>query len=113
MITNFKIFENRKDINSPLIHSIIKYVGDKYENDGCDVYINSGQFLSNGRVSNFWYWRRVLPNGELGNEDYGYGDFEESDVVDYKVYTEDEIKEIYPKKYKEYLIKKDQNKYNL
>jgi len=42
--------------------------------DGRMVKITSGQFLSNGRVSNFWYWKPLIsPDGKLGKEECGYG----------------------------------------
>lgn len=42
--------------------------------DGYKVKITAGQFLSNGRISNFWYWKRVLKNGKLSKKEYhGYG----------------------------------------
>jgi hypothetical protein len=40
---------------------------------GRKVKITRGQFLRNGRVSNFWHWKEVLKNGELGEEECGYG----------------------------------------
>ena len=40
------------------------------------VIINSGCFLSGGRVSNFWYWHRLTPTGRVkGEEEHGYGNF--------------------------------------
>lgn len=41
--------------------------------DGRMVKIKSGQYLSNGRVSNFWYWNETMPDGSLGPEEHGYG----------------------------------------
>lgn len=43
--------------------------------DGRKVKIVSGFFLdpTYGRVSNFWRWKEVLPNGKLGKEESGYG----------------------------------------
>lgn len=41
--------------------------------DGRTVKITGGAFLRNGRVSNFWTWREVLPSGKLGKEEDGYG----------------------------------------
>ena len=41
--------------------------------DGRKVYVESGQFLSGGRVSNFWYWREIFDNGNLGELEHGYG----------------------------------------
>lgn len=50
-------------------------IGEVYRHpDGYDVKIMSGQFLVRGRLSNFWYWRRVLPDGTLSEvEEHGYG----------------------------------------
>jgi len=31
--------------------------------------------MSNGRISNFWNWQRVLSNGDLAPTEHGYGDF--------------------------------------
>ena len=43
--------------------------------DGRKVKIKSGYYLDPiyGRVSNFWYWNEVKPNGRLGKEECGYG----------------------------------------
>lgn len=43
--------------------------------DGRMVKVTSGYFLDPvyGRVSNFWRWKEVLPNGKLGKEECGYG----------------------------------------
>ena len=43
--------------------------------DGRTVKIKSGQYLDStyGRVSNFWWWNEVLPDGKLGKEEHGYG----------------------------------------
>lgn len=48
------------------------------DNYPCDVLITGGQYESNGRLSNFWYWRRILPDGNLGEIEHGYGYFMES-----------------------------------
>lgn len=40
---------------------------------GYKVKVTSGQFLRNGRVSNFWTWFRVNEDGTLGEEESGYG----------------------------------------
>jgi hypothetical protein len=38
------------------------------------IYITSGEYLSNGRVSNFFTWRRVNEDGTLSKREYsGYG----------------------------------------
>lgn len=106
----------REKIMVPTVNSIVWYDGSFYkvdENYPCDVYIISGDFYSNDRISNFWHWKRVLPDGTLSEEESGYGGFYESPVVPYKVYTEEEIKEIYPEKYEKYLMRRDANKYNV
>ncbi len=41
--------------------------------DGYPIKVVSGKLLSNGRFSNFWYWRRVLDDGTLGEVESGYG----------------------------------------
>jgi hypothetical protein len=41
--------------------------------DGRKVKIVGGQFWGTHGVSNFWYWREVLDNGELGELENGYG----------------------------------------
>ena len=113
---NLKTYENfGREISSPKINSIVLFSGweKKSEYYPCDVYITSGQYLSNGRVSNFWYWKRILPNGDLSEEEYGYGDFYEPLVDMPSTYTPEEIKKIYPIKYKEYELKRDAKKYNL
>ncbi|HLE03329.1 MAG TPA: hypothetical protein VI729_01780 [Anaerolineales bacterium] len=41
--------------------------------DGRKVKITGGAFWGTYGVSNFWYWRPILANGELGPEEHGYG----------------------------------------
>lgn len=49
-------------------------VGDEVKHpDGRTVRITRGQYWGTYGISNFWYWREVLPDGELGEEEYGYG----------------------------------------
>lgn len=100
----------------PEKYSIVWHNGCNFEdnkNYPCHVYIIGGQFFSNDRVSNFWNWKRILPNGDLAEEECGYGDFFSPKVIMNDVYTPEEIKEEYPEKYQEYLMKKDAKKYNL
>jgi len=46
-----------------------------------DVYIVNGQYEVDGRLSNFWTWRKILKSKSgrisLGPEVHGYGDFRE------------------------------------
>lgn len=42
--------------------------------DGYKVKIIDGQYWGEYGVSNFWYWRRILPNGRLSKKkECGYG----------------------------------------
>ena len=42
--------------------------------DGRSVKIISGQFWGEHGLSNFWYWREVLPDGTLSETlEHGYG----------------------------------------
>jgi hypothetical protein len=71
-------------IKSPRIGSIVTHNGWGYnlknpEDYPCDVYIESGTYLSNGRLSNYWWWRKVLKDNTLGELEGGYGDFSESE----------------------------------
>ena len=103
--------------SDPRINSIVWHNGWKFENDNnypCHIYITKGRYYGDsGGVSNHWDWQRILPNGDLADEEYGYGDFLTPFVNMNKIYSPQQIKEIYPDEYKEFLIKKDVNKYNL
>ena len=69
--------EESKRITSPSIGSIVEYTGSKKP---YDVYIVSGKYMANGRVSNYWFWRRVLKDGTISKRlEHGYGSFEESE----------------------------------
>lgn len=37
------------------------------------VYVTSGQFQVNGRISNYWYFHAVQEDGSLGPQLSGYG----------------------------------------
>lgn len=41
--------------------------------EGYKVKVIDGAYLRNGRVSNFWSWRRVNDDGSLGKVESGYG----------------------------------------
>ena len=72
----------KNKVNEPSIGAIVKHTGWRFEdnkNYPCDVLIKSGKYMSNGGVSNFWYWQRVLDNGALSETEHGYGSFEESE----------------------------------
>lgn len=62
-----KINNNLAKQSSMVIGKTIKHP------DGRMVKIKSGQYLSNGRVSNFWHWNEVRKDGKLGPEEFGYG----------------------------------------
>lgn len=49
-------------------------VGDTVKHSsGRSVKITGGRFWGTHGVSNFWYWREVMPDGSLGPEESGYG----------------------------------------
>lgn len=52
---------------------------EKELNYPCDVYVVSGNYMVGGRISNFWYWKRVLPDGTLSETENGYGKFVQSE----------------------------------
>ena len=37
------------------------------------VLIVSGEYMGHGGLSNFWYWRPILPDGTLAGVEHGYG----------------------------------------
>lgn len=37
------------------------------------VLIVSGEYMGHGGLSNFWYWRPIFANGDLGKMEHGYG----------------------------------------
>jgi hypothetical protein len=68
-------------ITEPLKNTAVHHTGWGFENDQnypCDVLITSGKYLDSfsHRVSNFWYWQRILSDGSLAPEEHGYGSFE-------------------------------------
>lgn len=70
--------KNNWRIPNPKIWQVVRHAGTGFEdneNYPCDVIINSGNYSVDGRVSNFWYWRRILPDGSLSDIEHGYGDF--------------------------------------
>ncbi len=70
-----------KRITNPTLGTVVHHTGWMFKdnkNYPCDVLITSGKYMSNGRLSNAWHWNRILPNGEVCNEDeHGYGSFVE------------------------------------
>lgn len=49
-------------------------VGDTVQHpSGRTVKITDGQYWGEHGISNFWYWRELLPNGSLGPVEHGYG----------------------------------------
>lgn len=64
-------------ITFPRIGSVAEYQDDK-NNCSYDVFIDEGSFYVNGRISNFWHWRKVKKDGSLGKQKSGYGSFRES-----------------------------------
>jgi len=68
----------KEHITNPKINQIVHHTGWGFEdnkNYPCDVLITGGNYEINGRISNFWHWKRILPDGSLSKEEYGYGSF--------------------------------------
>ena len=75
MITN-----TDEHIDEPRINQVVFFKPWQSKNDRrkkpYPVIIKSGQFYSNGRLSNFWDWQRVTPTGRINpNVEHGYGNF--------------------------------------
>lgn len=69
-------------ISDPQINEIVKHTGWRFENDPnypCDVIITGGSLMSNGLLSNFFYWKRITENGISEKEECGYGSFEKTE----------------------------------
>ena len=65
-----------RQINLELAQQSTMHVGATVQHpDGRMVQITGGCYLDPkyGRVSNRWTWREVLPSGQLGKEESGYG----------------------------------------
>ena len=78
-----------KIINNPKIGTIVRHTGwgkEKNKNYPCDVLITSGQLFSNGRLSNFWSWKRITSTGKLSKTEHGYGSFVKK-IKKYKITT--------------------------
>ena len=70
-------------ISNPNVNQIVffKPWQDKYDKrkKAYPVIINSGDYLSDGSVSNFWYWQRITPSGRINPIiEHGYGNFTEA-----------------------------------
>ncbi len=63
-----------KDLTESVIGTSQLCVGDEVLHpDGRKVKITDGQYWGTYGLSNFWYWREILPDGKLGKEEHGYG----------------------------------------
>jgi len=75
--------EGKEIVDSPSPSSVVLHSGwsprGPMKGYPCDVYIVNGAFEVNGRLSNWWTWRRIIKtkNGDvsLGPEESGYGAF--------------------------------------
>lgn len=66
-------------------------IGSVYLREGSFIYVTSGGYLGDyGRVSNFFFWRKIKPDGSLSKrESRGYGGTHVKPVkvnVDMKIY---------------------------
>lgn len=66
-------YDGYKRIDEPDAGQEVFYVDDNGQ--FTLVRITGGTYFSNGRVSNFWYWKEVLSDGSLSDEKHGYGNF--------------------------------------
>jgi len=55
----------------------IMYIFDKDTKELIPVLILDGEWLSNGRISNWWKWQELNDNLDLGKIKSGYGKFYE------------------------------------
>ena len=44
-----------------------------HEREQCDVYVTSGEYSIDGRISNYYTYHRIKRNGTLGKQKAGYG----------------------------------------
>lgn len=75
MITN-----TGEKIEDPRVNQVVFYKPWQGKTDkrkkAYPVIIKSGQYLSNGRLSNFWDWQRITPTGRINPKvECGYGNF--------------------------------------
>ena len=71
-----------KQINGPLLKRVVEpyrnsvvYIYKKEEKALIPIIIKDGCYLSNGRLSNFWYWFELNEELEVVGESSGYGGF--------------------------------------
>lgn len=56
------------------------------------VLITSGTYLSNDRISNYWYWKEINSDGTLGKSNSGYGGSFFRPSIKYKIETKIKLK---------------------
>ena len=67
-------------ITNPRANAVVRHTGwnQKSTDYPCDVLIVHGSLTgTNGGVSNFWHWKRILPDMSLSPTESGYGSFTE------------------------------------
>lgn len=82
MITN-----TGKMVKEPKVNEVVFYQPWQNKRDfqkkSYPVIIKSGNYLSNGLLSNFWYWQRLTPTGRINPKvECGYGNFTEATGYD-------------------------------
>ena len=70
-----KLSEIAKQVSREFIPPNTLAIGETFRHiDGRLVAITKGQYMGTYGVSNFWWWREVMPDGSLGDkEECGYG----------------------------------------
>lgn len=69
-----ELFELARKVTDEVLGPPPFAIGDRVRRpDGRLVQITEGQWWGEHGLSNFWYWKEVLSNGELGESECGYG----------------------------------------
>lgn len=74
------LVNTNEQISDPKVNQVVFYQPWQGKNDkrkkAYPVIIKEGEYLSGGRLSNFWYWQRLSPTGRINPKvEHGYGNF--------------------------------------
>ncbi len=64
--------EDKKIIEEGNVHASELRINKVYIYNEKPVYMIDGSYLSDGRISNYWYWCEILEDGKLGEIQKGY-----------------------------------------
>ena len=69
-----KLFELARQVTEEVLGPAPFAIGDRVPHpDGRLVEITGGQWWGTHGLSNYWYWKPVLSDGTLGEQESGYG----------------------------------------